>query len=155
MLGYVLLSTTQLLRRVHRQPKAVVAVRAELSFGGELRERRRLVVAQVGQPLDRLLREDVDAAADPVRDPAAFLEPGDHVVVVELDDAERRVRPGDRHRRGRARGSMVREERAEVDGDQLIAVHRVDVALLLPLPRGELDPAAATETFGLLRTDDL
>ena len=61
----------QLLRRVDRQPEAVVAVaRAALPSRGELREGRRLVVAAVGEALDRLVGEDVVAAVDPVRERA-------------------------------------------------------------------------------------
>ena len=50
---------------------------------------------------------------------------------------------------------MLGEQRVEVDCDKLVAVQRVDVTLLLALPRGELDPAAAAEPFGLLGADDL
>src|SRR5947209_5795455 len=50
---------------------------------------------------------------------------------------------------------MAFEQRAEVDGDELVAVQRVDVTALAPLARGELDPAAAAEPLWLLRDDDL
>src|SRR5204863_9462473 len=73
----------------------------------------------------------------------------------EVDDAERGLRTGHRHGRRAARRTVSREQRAEVDVDELVAVHRVGVAALAPLPRGELDPAAAAEPLGLLGDADL
>src|SRR5438105_2292563 len=84
----VLRGGAQLLRRVDRQPEAFVPVREQLSVGDELRKRRRLVVAALGEAFDRLLGEDVDPAVDPVRDPTAFAESLDDVPVAEVDDAE-------------------------------------------------------------------
>ena len=51
--------------------------------------------------------------------------------------------------------TVPREQRVEVDVDQLVAVQREDVAALRALLRGELDPAAAAEPLGLLGADDL
>ena len=56
----------QVLRRVHGEPDAVVAVAAQLPLGGELGEGALLVVAALGQPRERLLAEHVDAGVDPV-----------------------------------------------------------------------------------------
>src|SRR6185312_4886534 len=67
----------------------------------------------------------------------------------------RRLRLRHHHRRGGARLAMPLEQRVEGDLDQLVAVQGVDVAVFLPLARGELDAAAATEPLGLLRRDDL
>jgi hypothetical protein len=50
---------------------------------------------------------------------------------------------------------VPRQQRPEVDRDELVAVQREDVSALLPLPGRELDPAAAPEPLGLLRADDL
>src|SRR5439155_3247108 len=109
----------------------------------------------LGKAFDRLLREDVDAAVDPVRDPATFAETLDDVAVAQIDDAERRFRPRHSHRRRAARLPVAREQGTEVDVDQLVAVERVDVALLAPLARGELDSPSATQTLGLLCNGDL
>ena len=100
--------------------------------------------------------EDVDAAVHPVRDPAALAEAGDDVVVVELDDAERRGRPRDGDGRGRAGLAVPREQRVEVDVDAARRrSSRRRRPLLGALPGGELDPAAAAEPLGLLGADDL
>ena len=85
----------------------------------------------------------------------ASLEALDDVVLAEVDDAERRLRPRDRDGRRGARLAMPLEQRLEVDLDELVAVQREDVAALVPLARGELDPAAAAEPLGLLRRHDL
>jgi hypothetical protein len=50
----------QVFRGVHRDPEALVAEGVELSLVGELGERRLLVVAALGQPLERFVVEDVD-----------------------------------------------------------------------------------------------
>src|SRR5205807_9800806 len=89
------------------------------------------------------------------RDLAPFAEAVHDVVVVDVDEPELRLRLRDRDRRGRAARAVRGEQRVVVDVDQLVAVQRVDVTVLLPLPRGELDPAAAAEPLRLLRGDDL
>src|SRR5439155_19734450 len=83
MLGEILLATAQVLRCVHGQPAALVPEAPAPPLGRELRERARLVVAPLGQASDRLLPEDVDAAADPVRQRGRLLEAENRVVVVE------------------------------------------------------------------------
>jgi hypothetical protein len=49
----------------------------------------------------------------------------------------------------------ARQQRAEVDIEQLVAVQGIDVAAALAQARRELDPAAATEPLGLLGGHDL
>jgi hypothetical protein len=51
----------QVLRRVHGEPDALVAVRVQPPLACELRERRLLVVALLRQQRERVLAEDVDA----------------------------------------------------------------------------------------------
>src|SRR5215208_4217464 len=155
MLLDVRVRDAQLLGRVDGQPQAVVPVRAQAPLLDELGERRRLVVAPVREAAYGLRREHVDAAVDPVRDPAALAEADDDVVVAQVDDAERRLRPRDRDRRGGAGDAVCREQRVEVDVDELVAVQRVDVPRPLPLARRELDSAAPSERLRLLRDDDL
>ena len=46
------------------------------------------MIAPLGEPRERVLPEDVDAATDPAIDRPALREAGD-VVVLELDDPER------------------------------------------------------------------
>ena len=137
--------------------RPVVAVRAEAPLGGELGERRRLVVAALGKPLERLLAEDVDAAADPVRDRGrASLKPVDDVVVAEVDDAERRARPrdGDRRRRAASRGG-ARAARAKSTSTSSSPFSAKTSPLSRRCARREADPAAAAERLGLLGRDDL
>ena len=50
---------------------------------------------------------------------------------------------------------MALEQRAEVDVEQLVAVHREHVAVLGAAACGEPDPAAAAERLRLLGRDDL
>src|SRR5581483_7106422 len=153
--GNLLLGGPQLLRRVDRQPEAGVPERVQPPLCGELRKRRRLVVALLREARDRLVAQHVVAAVDPERDAAALAEPVDHVVVAELDDAELRVRLRDRDRRERIRRAMPLEHGNEVDVDELVAVQRVDVPGLLPEPGCVLDPAAPAEPLGLLRGGNL
>ena len=153
--GDELLRPAQVLRRVHRQPESLVAERAQPPLGGELGERRRLVVAPLGEPRERLLVEDVDAAVDPVRQPRRFAEADDDVVLVELDDPERRRQRRDRDRRRGAASPVVREQRAQVDVDELVAVQRVDRAALAPRARREAQPSPAPERLRLRDGDDL
>ena len=146
---------SQLLRRVDREPEARVAEGAQAALGRELGEGRRLVVAPLGEPLDRFFGEDVVAAVDPVRHAAAFAEPAHEVVVVDVDEAELRLGLGDGDRRERASRPVSGEQAGEVDVDELVAVQGIDVALLVPERGSELDPAAAAEPLGLLGGDDL
>src|SRR5437588_8482118 len=90
----MLFRDAQVLRRVDRQPEPLVPVRTQRSFGGELRERARLVIAPLGEPGERLLAEDVDTAADPLVEARCLAEPGDEVAV-EVDDSERRAERDD------------------------------------------------------------
>src|SRR5262249_61272503 len=130
-------------------PETLVPVGVQPAFLDELGEGGRLVVAAVGEAVDRFLREDVDAAVHPVRDPATLAEADDNIVVSEVDDAERRLRPGDRNGRSAPRLPVPREQRAKVDDDELVAVHGLQAAGLRSLPRGDLEPAAAAEQLGL------
>src|SRR5262249_54640803 len=85
----------------------------------------------------------------------ALTEALDHVGVAELDHPERRLRPRDRDRRGRERLAVEREQRAEVDVDELVAVQCEDVAALAALARCEPQAAAAAEPLRLLGAHDL
>src|SRR5436190_23741518 len=89
----VLLGTAQVFGSVDRQPEALVAEGAELPFRGELGERCRLVVAALREARERLLAEDVDAAADPALDRPALREARDPAVV-ELGVRGRPLRAG-------------------------------------------------------------
>src|SRR5918996_6318798 len=70
----ILLGRAQVLGRVDRQPDALVAERAEATLGGELGERRPLVVAARGQAGERPLAQHVYAAARPERQPGRLPE---------------------------------------------------------------------------------
>src|SRR5919197_3157198 len=109
MCAEVVLSAAQILGRVDRQPEAAVAKGAELSFSRELRKRRRLVVAALGEALQCLGPEHVDAAAHPAVDRAAFGEAGDPFAL-ELDDAERRLRLRVRDRAGGPGRAVLAEQ---------------------------------------------
>src|SRR5438046_6004325 len=150
----VLLGTAQVFGSVDRQPEALVAEGAELPFRGELGERCRLVVAALREARERLLAEDVDAAADPALDRPALREARDPAVV-ELDDPERRLRARDGDRRRGTVGTVGFEQPRKVDVDQLVAVQGKDVAALLALVRREADTSAAAEPLRLLRDRDL
>src|SRR6266536_2121973 len=115
----VLLGTAQVFGSVDRQPEALVAEGAELPFRGELGERCRLVVAALREARERLLAEDVDAAADPALDRPALREARDPAVV-ELDDPERRLRARHGDRRRGAVGTVGLEQARKVDVDQLV-----------------------------------
>src|SRR5439155_5289815 len=90
----VLPCNSKVLRRVDGQPDPLVPVRVEPPFRRELREGARLVVAALREARERLLAEDVDAAADPVLEPWRLAE-ARHEVLLELDDAERRAQRDD------------------------------------------------------------
>ena len=77
------------------------------------------------------------------------------VVLVELDDAERRARLRHGDRRGRVVRRWCVEELPEVEVDELVAVQREDRALLPPVRGGQAQPAAAAERLGLADRDDL
>ena len=128
--------------------------RAQASLGGELREGGRLVVAALREALERLLAEDVDAAADPLVEPRRLAKAGDQVVV-EVDHAERRAQRDDRDRRGRGALAVEAQQGREVDVDQLVAVQREQVALLAPRRRREADAPAPPERLRLGDRDDL
>src|SRR5437763_16953116 len=86
--GEVLLGETEVLRRVHRQPEALVPQRPQAALGGEHGKDRRLVVAPLWAPLERLGGEGVDAAADPLDEAGRPAEPGNENAL-ERDRAER------------------------------------------------------------------
>ena len=94
----------------------------QLALLRELGERRLLVVAALGQPLERLVVEHVDAGVDPVRQSRRLAEAGDEVVVVEIDDAElRRQRRDDDRRRAAV---LARARRAARRGRRRAARRR-------------------------------
>jgi hypothetical protein len=131
---------------------------AEGAEPASLRERGeggRLVVAALRQAGERLLAEDVDAAADPVREEPRLLEAGDPVVLAQLDDPEGRARMRHRDRRGGPRRAVPVEERREVDVEQLVAVQRVDVAFLPARGCGEAQSSPAAERLRLGHGDEL
>src|ERR1700675_685764 len=98
----------------------------ELAFSGELGEGRRLVVALLGEALERLLAQDVDTAADPALHRPALRKAG-HTIGVELDDAEGRLRSRDGNRGRGAVRAVVLDQAGEVDVEQLVAVQRQDI----------------------------
>src|SRR6478735_5965120 len=112
----VLGGDAQLLRCVDRQPEPLVPEGMEHALGGELGERGRLVVATVGEPLDRGGREDVVAAVDPIGDAAGLLEAAHDVGVVDVDEAELRLRLRDRDDLGADTGELLLELRALTGG---------------------------------------
>ena len=63
---------------------------------------------------------------------AGLLEPAHDVVVVDVDEAELRLRLRDGDRRERTARPVGGQQRREVDVDELVAVQREDVALLRP-----------------------
>src|SRR5436190_4633987 len=140
----VLLGTAQVLGGVDSQPESLVAEGAKLPFRGELGERCRLVVAALRETSERVLAEDVDAAADPALDRPALRETRDPAVV-ELDDPDPRLRARDGDRRGGTVGTAGFEQPRKVDVDQPVAVQGKDVAALLALVRREADTSAAAE----------
>src|SRR6187551_292698 len=89
--GHDFLGLPEILGRVHGQPEPRVAERLHASLAGELRKGRVLVIAALRQAVERLLPEDVDAAADPVRELRRLPKAGDDIVVPEVDDPERRL----------------------------------------------------------------
>src|SRR5437763_15704469 len=96
--GEVLLGETEVLRRVHRQPEALVPQRPQAALGGELGKGRRLVGAPLGEAFERPVGEDVDAAADPLVEAGRLAEAGDEIAL-ELGHAERRAERDDGDRR--------------------------------------------------------
>ena len=123
----VLLGAAQVLGRVHGEPEAVVPERGEPSVGGELGKRRRLVVAALGQrarsPRRRARRRRSSpstAASGPRETRRPSRRPS------SVDDAERRRQRRDRDRRGRRALAVQREQRLEVDVEELVAVQRED-----------------------------
>src|SRR4029079_4825803 len=129
--GEVLARHPQVFRRVDGEPDALVPERAQAPSGRELRERARLVVAALGEALERLFAEHVDAAADPLVEARGLSESGDEVVV-EGDHTEGRAQGDDGDGRGRLALAMQRQQLRKVDVDQLVAVQREDVSLLAP-----------------------
>src|SRR5262249_28330628 len=91
----VLLRALEVFRGVHRDPDALVAEGVELPLRCQLGECRLLVVAALGQPLERLVVEDVDAGVDPVRQARRFAKTAHTVAVRELDHAELRRQRSD------------------------------------------------------------
>src|SRR2546425_11382809 len=126
----------------------------ELAFSGELGEGGRLVVALLGETVERLLAQNVDAAADPALHRPALRKACD-AIGVELNDAERRLRPGDGNRGRRAVCAVMREQTREVDVEQLVAVQRQDIAGLAALTGRKSDPAASAEALRLFSGRDL
>ena len=72
-------------------------------------------------------------------EPRRLTEAADHVLLVDLDDAERRLERRDRDRGRRRAFAVPREQRAEVDVEQLVAVEGVAGAALVPARRREAE----------------
>ncbi len=95
--------------------------------GRELRKGRALVIAPLGQPLQSLLAEHVEAAAHPVGQERRLAEAGNDVAV-EVDDPERGAQRADGDR-GRDTARPVQGgERPQVDVEELVPVQRVERA---------------------------
>src|SRR5207248_3620050 len=152
--GEVLLGETEVLRRVHRQPEALVPQRPQAALGGELGKGRRLVVAPLGEAFERLVAEDVDAAADPLVEAGRLAEAGDEIAL-ELDHAERRAERDDGDRPRRAALPVQREQSRQIDVHELVPVQCEDVAGLAASCRRNADSAAATEWLALTDRDNL
>src|SRR5579871_2064443 len=155
MLLHELGGAAEILRRVHGQPHAGVAVAAQLALGGELGERRELVVAALGEPLERLLAEDVDAGVDPLVEHRRFAKAGDRAVLLEIDDAEGGTHLGYDDRRGRAALLVLGDEAGIVEVEQLVSVEREHRAALPAMRRGKAEAAAAAERLALPHRLDL
>src|SRR5207245_75711 len=155
MIRVVLLGALKILRRVHRDPDALVAEAVQLSLRSERGERRLLVVAALRQTRERLVVEDVDACVHPVRESRSLAEAGDSIAVRELDDAELRDQRRDHYRRCGAALAMQVEQRIEVDVVQLVAVERVQRPGFLAVLRRIAKPAAAAERLRFSDRDDL
>src|SRR3954465_2096844 len=154
VLREVLLRDTEVLGRVDRQPDPLVAQGVQPALRCQLGERRRLVVALLGQPLERLVTEDVDAATHPLVEPRRFPKAGP-AVVVEVDHAEGRAQRHDGDRRRRLALVVQRQQLREVDVDELVAVQREQLAGLPTGLRGEADPSPAPERLRLGDPDHL
>src|SRR5438552_235640 len=155
MCGHELLRLAEVLRRVDRHPDAGVPVTAQLSLRGELGEGALLVVSALREPVDRLVVEDVDPRVDPVFEQGRLTEAGYRPAAVDVDDAERRAHLRDDDRRRGTRLAVLREERGEVDVEQLVAVQREHGPVLVTAGGGEAQPAAAAERLGLADELDL
>src|SRR5215471_2994569 len=142
---HVLPSAAQVLRRVHGEPDALVAVRMQPPLARELRKRGLLVVALLGQERERLLAENVDAGVDPVVEQRGLAETGDRAVALDLHHPKRGAHLRDDDRRCGAAPIVFREERGEVEIEQLVAVERENRAFLAATRRREAKPAAAAE----------
>src|SRR5919201_1751652 len=151
----VLLRAAQVFRRIDGEPKALVPEGPEPSVGRQLGKRRRLVVTPLRQAFERLLPEDIHTAAHPRRHPAALAEAAHDVLLIELDDPERRRRPRHHDRRGRAGLAVTSQHLAQIAVEQLVPVQRVDVALLAALLRGKADASASPERLRLLGDREL
>src|SRR5215211_5952721 len=77
----VLVCRAEVLGGVHRQPDPVVTERSQTAARRQRREGGRLVVAPLRELRERLLAEDVEPAADPVRQHAGLVEARDEVAV--------------------------------------------------------------------------
>src|SRR5712691_6384085 len=155
MRPYELLCLPKLLRSVHGDPEARVAVSEELALRRQPREGRFLVIAALRQPFDAFVIEHVDAGAHPLGQERRFAETGDRVVVVQLDDGEGRAHLRDDERRRGATPAMVFEQLAQIDAEQLVAVQRIDRTALLPMLCGEAKPSPTPERLVLADGDDL
>src|SRR6478752_7467589 len=103
MLGEVLARHPQVLGSVDGQPDALVPERAQAPLGGQLGKGAGLVVAALGEALERLLAE-----------PRCLPEAGHMIVVVELDYPEWRLQRHDRDRRRGIALPVVLEQPREV-----------------------------------------
>src|SRR3970040_819260 len=77
----------EVLGRVDGAPVGVAAVAEEPTLSNELGERRRLVVAAVGQAAQELPRNDVEPGVDPLLQQRLLIEGGDAAAAVDASDA--------------------------------------------------------------------
>src|SRR5712671_8184957 len=77
MLVHIVLRAPQVLRRVDREPDALMPKAAQLAFGRELGERALLVVALFRETRQCLLAERVDAGVHPVVEQRRLAKAGD------------------------------------------------------------------------------
>ena len=145
----------QVLRGVDGDPETLVPEAEELPLLGKVGERRLLVVAALGHPLERLLAEDVDTRVHPVRQPRRFAEAADAISFFEVHDPELRLERRDDDRRGAAVFLVGLEERPQVDVVQLVTVEGEDRPRLFAMLRGEPQSSPTPERLAFGDCDDL
>src|SRR3990172_4152232 len=129
----------QVLERVDGAPVGVAAVAKEPALSNELGERRRLVVAAVGQAAQELPRNDVEPGVDPLPQQRLLIEGGDAATAVDASDAIGAAEAGEHDGGGGVLAAvivqhgcqgLVREDIA-VEGDDDVLVRRQKVGAQL------------------------